>query len=380
MNKIHILIFFIVFKIQAQTSVLNSADSLFAVGNYSKAITLYKSYNNQEDIYYKMAKSYEALGSYDDALNYYKLSVNVNPDDALIKYNYAKLLAATKKYNEASAVFKKLIEKDSTNPNFHYELGLVLEKQKNNNAINEYYKTYKLDTIHQKSLYKIAKHHLEKREHHLVTIFVDKGLKFYANNLKLISLKAQNYFWQQDYRNAIIWFEKLIELGEESEYIVEKLSLCYAKHFMYPEALKYSLQLLKYNPKNAEIKYSIGTYYLELKDYTNAEMYMQDALLLLDKPLDREYLKLATALNHQNKYTESIEVLKKAINENPTNEYAHFQLAITLENYYKDIDEKIRVYQNLKEKFPEGDLVTYVEQKISKLKQEKFVNEGEKKD
>ena len=380
MLRILIVFTFIIFKTEAQTSVLRVADSLYINGNYTKAIQQYKVYANQGEVLDKMAKAYMAIGNYDEAIKNYEASVNANLKNALIKYEYGKLLASTKNYIQASKLFNDLVNVDSTNPNYHYELGLVLEKLEDSTALNEFRTVYKLDKTHQKTIYKIAKYYLQKRKHKLVDIYVDKGLEAYANNLELISLKAQNYYWQRDYREAIKWFEKLIELGEYSEFIYEKLSLSYVEHFNYEKALENRLIALKYNPNDASAKYVIGTYYFELDDFENAEKYISQALLVLDQPLDVEYMKLATVLNRQKKYKESITALKTAIDENPSNEYAHFHLALTLETYYADYDSKLKVYEDFKKKFPNSKINGFVDSKISKIKEEKFMKESEKED
>uniref|UniRef100_UPI004048D8DC tetratricopeptide repeat protein n=1 Tax=Mariniflexile sp. TaxID=1979402 RepID=UPI004048D8DC len=123
---IRIVFLFLVFilnKTEAQTSVLIIADSLYANGNYSKAITQYKLFQNQADVYDKIARSYVAIGNFDEALKNYKASIEVKPHDALLKYDYARLLLSVKKYKEASILFNDLIHVDYNNPNYHFQLG-----------------------------------------------------------------------------------------------------------------------------------------------------------------------------------------------------------------------------------------------------------------
>ena len=380
MNK-YILIFLLVMcKTEAQTSVLQFADSLFNNGNYSKAIEHYKNHTPQEEVFYKMAKAYMALGNYDEALLNLESAIKSNPENTLLKYDYAKLLSATRKSNKALAVFNELVAIDPSNPNYHYELGLVLEPTKDSLAQTHYVKAFQLDQTHQKAIYKIGKYYLTKRKHETADSIIDIGLKTYANNIELISLKAQNYFWQEYYTKAITWFEKLIETGESSEFIFEKLSISYAQNYDYEKALEYRLKALKYNPNDAVARYVIGTYYEKLNDLEKAEKYINDALLILDKPLDAEYAKLATVLNRQKKYKESIVALKKSINEDPSNEFSHLQLAMTLQEYYADYDAKIDAFEKFKQKFPNSKLNDYVDGYISKLKEEKFIKEGENKD
>ncbi|MGZ0016136.1 tetratricopeptide repeat protein [Yeosuana sp. AK3] len=368
------------FKAEAQTSVLNMADSLYGNGKYAKAIEQYKMYNKPNEVYYKIANAYIALGNYDEALLNFELAIATNPKNLLLKYDYAKLLSNTKNFTRASEEFNKLIKTDSLNPNYHYELGLVLEQLNDSTSQKQYLKTFKLDQTHQKAIYKIAKFYLQKRKHDSATYYINIGLKTYANNKELINLKAQNYYWLQDYKNAVIWFEKLLEIGESSEFIHEKLSLSYEQLYEYEQAIEHRLLALKYNPNNATACYVLGTYYEKLSDFENAEKYISQSLLIIDQPLDAEYRKLGTVLNQQNKHKKAIEAFKKAINEDPKNEFSSLYLAFTLEAYYADYDAKINAFENFKMKFPSSDLNKFVDGRILELKKEKFLKENKKED
>ena len=273
-----------------------------------------------------------------------------------------------------------MVYTDYKNPNFHYELGLSLEQLKDSTAQNRFHNAFQLDSTHQKAIFKIAKHHLKKGHNKVVNKYIDIGLKSYKNNKQLISLKAQNYYVQQHYEKAIIWFEKLLDLGESSEFIHEKLSLCYEQLYEFEKAITHRELALKFNPNDATAIYVIGTYYQRLDDFKKAEEYISKALFLLDQPLDAEYTKLATVLNRQKKYKEGIEALKKAIKENSSNEFSSLQLAITLEAYYADYDAKIKAFEDFKKKFPNSKLISFVNDHISKIKKEKFLEVEKKED
>jgi len=110
MNRfILILLITVIFKTEAQTSVLNIADSLFIYGKYSKAIAQYKAYNNPSRVYHKIAKAYIAIGNYDEALINYEKGVEANPENTLLKYDYGKFLYRTKNFKKASEVFNNLV-------------------------------------------------------------------------------------------------------------------------------------------------------------------------------------------------------------------------------------------------------------------------------
>ena len=182
-----------------------------------------------------------------------------------------------------------LIQVDDGNPNYQYEMGLALEQMKDSTALDRFMLAYNLDNAHQKAIFKIAKKYLQERKHELSHQFIDKGLDAYEKNVELTSLKAQNYWHQQYYKEAKIWFEKLIALGESSEFIHEKMSLIYAEFSNWEKAIAERKMALKYNPIDATSMFVIGTYYERLKDFKEAENYYLNAIALKDHPLDHQY-------------------------------------------------------------------------------------------
>ncbi|MFK7781152.1 tetratricopeptide repeat protein [Psychroserpens sp.] len=364
-------------KVEAQPSVLSTADSLYLKGNYSKAIILYTSYSNQDEIYSKIAKSYVATGNYEKALQYYKLNNKANPKDALSKYEYAKLLSKTKQFESSIEVFDDLMNIDYRNPNYHYEMGLVLEKMNDSTAMNRFRSAFDLDKTHQKAIFKIAKHFLIKRKHKLSHQYIDTGLETYADNVQLISLKAQNYYYQDYYKDAKIWFQKLIDLGESSEFIHEKLSLVHAELSEYSSAISQRKLALKYNPYDGNALFVIGTYYERLNDFKNAEKYILQAIKLKDIPLDHEYQKLGMVLNRQERYKEAIQAFKTALKEDPDNLASAFFIVTTKDHYYADIDSKIKAYEDFISQYSKSPFLSFAKQRLSELKNEKFFKQKE---
>jgi len=361
------------FKTEAQTSVLGVADSLFATGNYSKSIEHYIAYDKPSEVYEQIAKSYVALGNYGAALQYYDKALEANPGNVFLKFDYAKLLASAKKYKESSFLLDELIYHDYKNPNYHYEAGVVLETMQDSTAMNRYRSAFELDPTHQKAIYKIARYFLVQRNHKFSLQYIDRGLESYANNVELISLKAQNYYWMEDYRESAKWFEKLTELGESSQFIHEKLAFCYAKHYEYKKAIAQGELALQYDPKNFTNLFLQGQMYEGLEDFENASKYMAKALEIRDIPLDDEYRKLGYVYNRQGKHKEAIEALQKSLKINPSNEQSHFFMLMAKDKHYADVDTKIKLYEKFHDKHPKSSFDYFVVKRLKELKEEKFL-------
>ncbi|MEC3906268.1 tetratricopeptide repeat protein [Tamlana sp. 2201CG12-4] len=373
----NILIILFITKVGAQSSPLQIGDSLFAQGNFTKAIEKYSEIEHQIIVYHKIANAYKSLGNYDKSLKYYQKSIDSHTENALIKYEFGKLLILTKNYNQASNIFNNLISIDNENPNYHYNLGLILEHQKDSTAQISFKKAFRLDSTHQKAIYKIAKFHMIKRKHKTANRFVDIGLKSFANNKSLINIKAQNFFLQKKHKDASKWFEKLIELGESTQFIHEKLSFCYKRLSDYQKAIIHQKKALEFDTKNAENLYLLGLLYSGLHDFEKAEKYIKESLMIQDTPLDEQYIKLGVIYNHQKKKKEAIGALKRAVSENHLNQEANYILLLTKDSYYKDIDARIKLFEKFKKKFPNSKFRNQVDYKISELKEKKFFNEKE---
>lgn len=368
------LCFVFTLNVNAQ-NLKEKADDFYANGNFSKAIETYKSLKNLDDVYDDIAKANIAIGNYGEALVNYEKAIKANTDNLLLQYEFAKLLTKTKNYNEANRLFTNLIVSDSLNPNYYYELGVVLEKQKDTTALLQFNKTFKLDDTHQKAIFKIAKYHLMKRSFIDAHGFIDKGLESYENNVELISLKAQTYYYQEYYTHAVVWFKKLLELGEKSEFIHEKLSLSYAQNSDYEDAIYHRKQALKYNPNDANCMLVIGAYYERLSDFEKAEEYISRALKIKDQSLSDEYQNLGTVLNRQKKYEKAIKAFQKSLKEDPNNLMSEFFLLRTKDEFYADLDSKIKLYEQFIAKHKTSYFVKYAEKRLKELKQEKFLEE-----
>ncbi|MEP5254428.1 MAG: tetratricopeptide repeat protein [Winogradskyella arenosi] len=351
------------------------ADDYYVNGNYSKAIETYKSLKNLNPVYDDIAKAYVAIGIYDKAIEYYEKAIKSNNEDLLTRYEFAKLLTRTKKYKKANQLFFNLIASDSLNPNYHYELGIVLEKQKDSAALAQFMEAYQLDNTHQKAIFKIAKQHLMKRDFVSTHTYADKGLESYKNNVELISLKAQAYYHQEYYTHAVVWFNKLLDLGEKSEFIHEKLSLSYAENSEYKEAIYHRKQALKYSPNDANAFFVIGAYYQSLNDFERAEDYIKKALFLKDLPLSKEYQRLGIVLNRQKKYAQALKAFQKSLKEDPTNVMAEFYILRTKDEYYADVDSKIKMYEQFIAQKTKSPFLNYAQGRLKKLKQEKFTEQ-----
>lgn len=202
-----LIVVFLVFKAEAQSSALAIADNLYNSGNYTAAINQYSKLGT-EHASFQIAKAYNAIGNFDKAIAQYENVIAKNPEFNLARFNLGKLYLKTKKPEKATVNFLKLTISDKKNPEYHYYLGRSYEDIKKHKQSTYWYKkAIALDSTHLRSIFRVGKYYVSRKEKDSVLKYVDKGLNFYENDVALISLKAQAFFNYQNYKESIPWFK-----------------------------------------------------------------------------------------------------------------------------------------------------------------------------
>jgi len=130
-----------------------------AVANARKAISLnsrfVKAYDN-------LGLSYEALGKLDDAVEAYRQAVRLNresqPGSLWPALNFGSLLIKLGRLEEAELNLKEALQSDPKLPRAHYQMGLLLEKQKKDaEAIQELRQAAALNPAYAEPYYALGK-------------------------------------------------------------------------------------------------------------------------------------------------------------------------------------------------------------------------------
>ena len=375
MNRIiFLLLLFAAIKAEAQTSALAIADSLYAVGNYSEAIEkLEESGIKSEAVLLKLAQAQKANGNPAAALQNYKSVLESNPERILTAVEYAKLLSTTGKLQAADSIFKQLVKQYPMNANFHYHLGLVKEQQKDSTAMNHYNITILLQKNHQQALAKVAKRALVSGKLMEAERLSKQGLETNPTNRTLLSILAQSYYFQKEYRPAIEEFEKLVALGAGSEFIHSRLGASQYQLGNYVEAIAEYNRALDYNQENFATHYSLGKLYALTGDYENSEGHLLTAILLKDQILDEEYTSLGLTYKFAEQPKKALEYFTKAIEENPDNERAMLERAIAADSYYKDLETRRKLYQTYLDKHGNSgtpELIRLAQRRVKDIREE----------
>lgn len=380
--KYGLLITIFIFQCQAfaqQSDFLKEADSLNAVGKTSKAIDLLESSADQsEKVLLRLAEFQKKSGKDNEALENYRKVLQKNPNRTLTALDYGELLLEMKKLESADSLFSILSEKYPENASFRFRLGLAHEKLNDSTAIDDFFKTVELDSTHQGALYKTAKYELQNGRHFNAAALAKKGLEVNANNASLLSILGQSYMVSLQFDKAIEPFERLLKLGEGSEFILKNLARAYQTTNQPYKAIETYLNLIDINPGNADARLSLGLLYLNNGKNLKAEEQFSKVLLLRNPPVDKEYVYSGLAWKAEGNFHLAHELFKIALKENPGNERALLEVALTAENFIEDKNQLVKLYENYVNRYrgvgdpKKLEIATY---RISELKKELHMTE-----
>ncbi|MGN7515192.1 MAG: tetratricopeptide repeat protein [Allomuricauda sp.] len=359
MKKIFVLFLFILFKAGAQTSALTVGDSLYALGNYIAAINEYAKVGDDEKSSLQIARSYNTIGNYDKSIAQYTAILDNNPEFVLARFELGKLLLKTKNYGPALEMFHVLVESEQKNPEYFYYLGRTYESVKQTDRATTAFKTaVEKDSTHLRSLYSLGKYYVGQEIKDSALVYIDKGLRFYENDVAMINLKALAFFNNGQFQLAIPHFERLLDLGEEKPFVYEKLAYCYFRNWEPEKALEAYRKLSSFPDKLSAAYSGLGEVYFEEKELDSAQYYIKKSIEERMASFPQEYASLGRIARLKGQTKKSMDYYVKAWEENKDNYYNYYQVCVLADEYYKDPKTRLNYYEKLLEMYP--DLVPFL--------------------
>jgi tetratricopeptide (TPR) repeat protein len=358
---------------QLNAQKLDEGDSLFAFGYYDKAIKTYE-LSNDPIKNFKIAKVHEINGNFKEAQLYLEKYIEKDSNNTLVNFTYGKILQQQKQNKKAISVFQELTKKYK-NPTYFYYLGICYEQnQKPKNAYENYKEVVRLDNLHLKGNYKIALFDLRSEKWDTALETIEKIIPLHPENIEFILLKAQCLYGKSEYKNAKEAFEKLITLNYIEQFVYEKIALCWMKLNEYQKSIDTyeSLMIQFEHIDNPDFHYNIGLNYGYLKNLKLAEKHFMISKKLKTATFEKEYFSIALFNQENGNLTKALTYYNKTIQEAPEYLEAHFQIALITDETSKDLNLKLKTYENFKTKFPDMDnkKLAYVDHRITELKKE----------
>lgn len=413
-KKILIIVLFLMYKAEAQTSAFKIIDSLSVKGQYKKALNLldkikpetFASLKKSADIYYsiddfkhavfyyekalkvkenykvqlQLASSFRKVKQYKKAIEIYKNIINKDTENLYAIYQLGKLYLSTDQLKEAYLIFDKLTKEDSKNTNYWYQLATIYSKIGNGGRmIDAYLESYKSDTTHLKSIYKLASVYKKIRKKDSANLFIDKGLSLDKNHINLNKLKINSLYLNRDYKDAIVLLNHLDTITPNELYTQKMLGKSYYYLKDYENAKMYLQRAKAIDREDFKTYTFLGHVEKELKNYPKASMNYFLAVTKGKKKRHVEYYSSGLLYLEMKKPKLAIRMFKKALEENSNDYMSKYQIAITSDALYKDKKIAYKLYDDYLLRFEEKDkkMTAFAQARLKELTKQLFLK-GEK--
>lgn len=362
----------LVFKAEAQSSALAIADSLYATGNYTNAINYYAKEGSQKGSL-QIARAYNAIGNYDKAIVQFESLITESPDLQIARFELGKLYLKMKRYDDGRKLFTGLVRDEAKNPEFLYYQGESFrELEQAASSLVAYKKAVAVDSTHLKSLFQLGKYFVIQRETNDALLYLEKGLRFYPNDVSFINLKALALFNNNQYAEAIPFFERLIELGETKEFVYTKLAHCYYKAWDFEKAKSTYKTLIEMDAYNHEAYYNLGSVFYKDRQNDSALIYVKKAIEVQEVTFEKEYNFMAGLFRAEENLKPALKYYKLAHAEAPEEPRFYYQICAMIDQTTKDPKVKLKYYEDFIIKYgtKQSYLSNTVAKRISELKEE----------
>lgn len=292
----------------------------------------YEIYPNNIEVIKKiigLAEQYKDLETETDLVKKFSELI---PYDRGIKYRLAGLYQKQGEYKKANAVYENLIASGDNSKyvkdSYAYSLTMSkgIQPKKSSNYIAKYIpKPLTPKELKEKAMYEF----LEQKNYAKVVSYLNDLIKNNPNDTKLLKLRADMAMAQNDYPNAIIFFEKLKSLNYSLTLKDEKLlAFSYSKTDNYPKAIELVENLLEKEQNDKDLLNLALEYSMASKNWVKALFYT-NKLLAFD-PTSEKLLKSLGDIYATNKdFPNAIKSYIQLVHYHPQPEYY-----LALANFY----------------------------------------------
>lgn len=329
--------------ISAQQQNPALADSLFQAKYYTRAINAYAR-SDAFEAQYRISKAYVELGNYQKAITQLEFLRTRYPERTEVAADLGSLLFRTRQFEKSAQLYEELTVADSLNPDPRYRLGRVFkELQQDSLAQLQFQKAFELDSTHLKSCIELGEYHLKRRQLKKAHAYADKGLIIAPDHAELLNIKALAWFNDYQFELAKPYFEKLVELNYNEDFLLLRLARCYQKTWEKDKAVRVYKFIVAVDPENADAYYELGGLYRDKKLLDSAQYFYKEAYLAKKPDLSRELVALASIHRKKGELGKALELYSQAHEEAPENMNIYFNVCELAATYYKD-SARVRPY------------------------------------
>ncbi len=241
---------------------------------------------------------------------------------------YATACLNLRKYNEARETYKKLVALGDESTANYKELMILSFHLKQNDDVILYANKLKQMDPSEKVYYYMAKVNYDQDNYGDAIKYLNLAAKEDPQNAEVPYMIAHSYADMMNYKQAIPYFQKAIELDTTKNYWIYEMGLIYYAMNDDKNSLKYILVAGdKGYKKDTDYMENLGIAYLNVGDLDNGISIMND--ILQKRPSDINILNMvAEAYYYKGKYQEAMDNWDKILGFDKTNASALYMIGM----------------------------------------------------
>lgn len=210
--------------------------------------------------WHQLGKIYKKQGKFRESISAFDFAI-ISDDQFVSAYiEKARILEKLKKYTEALENYKLSIQLSEPNSYILFRISKCYQKLGNKKIFLEYIKKSLRDEPgNEKAWVYLINFYLNKNNLRQAKYLANKALENNHNSIKIIELNANISCLVGNYDEAIDHYTEIIEFKEKLSWRIWKnLIKCYIKVENWNQSLKFSLKAKKYFPKKSFLDYIIS--------------------------------------------------------------------------------------------------------------------------
>lgn len=282
-----------------------------------KALTLN---NKLAPVHITLGIIYRGTGRYEESVNEFMHALEINP---VSSEAFRGLADTYSRLNKTEEVEKTFLQAITLKPDYwanYYDLGLFyFHRGEYQKAEKQFLVVVGLSPRNHRAYRNLCATYIMMERYDDAQKMGEKSVAIQPNsgayaNLGLI------HFSDQRYKEAAIMYEKALELNENDYSNWGNLAISYEQipekahkaQEAYGRAIELAEKLLKVNPSNYKLLYSLATYYSVLKKFDKTVVYLEKALKLAPENLELMF-QAAGRYVEMGEYDKALKYIEKAI-------------------------------------------------------------------
>lgn len=301
-------------------------------GDIEKALELYNhaldiTYEDEAEINYNIGVSLEHLCFFDEAVNFFKKAIKLDPHNTTYLYDLAYCLEHTGHFDDCIKVYRKYLDLDPFSEHVWHSLGMVYSKMDSfDKAIEAYEFALAIDEKYATAHFNLANSLANSGQFKKA---IDEYLEF--NKIENDNVFAYYYLGEcyEQINEPLLakqHYQKAIKIDGKFADAWYTLGCLLKNEGNLEESIVYIQKAIELDNKNLDYQFSLGLICKGLRKYKEAINAFE--AIVKDDPYDDDaWILLSEIYAEQNDFTGAIDIMHRALECNNSNSLLNYRLA-----------------------------------------------------